>query len=220
MSGALDAILLACAETLARWRRPSAAAWGVVGACALRLGLGAPSLAHRMDVVVEGAAEVDAIVALLHVVASARIASRLGCSVQVRRVTGDASSIDLRVLESDCHVRLRFAAASVIAPGEDLQDRQRWPVAWLQSEAWPGWHVAALVPTPRILLADLIRRVDEGDAASEEGLHWLVARGVVDPDARALAQVSESGRALAIQAGCLVRDVAQPCGHRAPSPTG
>lgn len=184
MSGATDAVMLACAEALARWRRPSASAWGLLGPGALRLALGAPLSAPELDVAVPASVDLEEVVANLHVVAAARVSSRLGCHLDVSLLGGDHSGLRVSAVEAGVVIDLRFP---VLAEGESLQSRSRWPMARVQSDKWPRWQVATLVATPKILLADTLQRAAAGFEGAAEDLRWLVGRGVATPDPDTLA---------------------------------
>lgn len=177
VSHAVDAVMLACAEALARWRRPSASAWGLIGPGALRMALGAPLSTPVLDVAVaaDDPVDLEEIAGFLHVVAAARVSSRLGSQFDLQRTDAPVPTLRVSALEERVEVDVRFPALR----GEELLGhRQRWPIARLQSECWPGWGVAALVATPRMLLADALWRVAGGVLGADADVRWLIGRGV------------------------------------------
>ncbi|XAI97102.1 hypothetical protein [Dolichospermum phage Dfl-JY45] len=200
VSQAVDAVMLACVEALARWRRPSSGAWGLMGPGALRLALGAPGSAPLLDVAVpaNAAVDLDEVAGFLHVVAAARVSSRLGSHCDVQRIDAQVPTLQVLAVEEHVKVELRFPA---LVSEDALQQRQRWPMARLHSEGWPGWSVAALVATPRVLLADVVRRVAESEPGAEADLRWLLARGVTVADVDVAAGLA--GRAQAVDAARL-----------------
>lgn len=196
MAAVHDAVMLASAEALSRWRRPSASAWALLGPGAIRLALGGPLSESALHVAVADIPDLEEVVTHLHVVAGARVSSRLGCSFDAFVADG---AIVVRAVEEGQDVRLEFPQ---LVAEESLAQRQRWPIARLHSDAWPGWAVATLVATPKLLLADAVRRCALGDAAGEADVRWLMQRGVGVCDADALAALVQGGGSQVAIAAC------------------